>query len=110
MHYNFSTQTAEVSGVKLKTGVAVVLSAEDKSHPKFGIVKNLFVVDNELILALHALEILEYSVHHHSWIVEESDRRSVMSAKSIPSRQVLTLRPIRDTFLKQFFVTLKYSL
>ena len=53
-YYNFSTQTAEVSGVKLKTGVAVVLCTEDNSNPKFGIIKNLFVVDSELILAMHA--------------------------------------------------------
>jgi len=96
--------------VKLKIGVAVILCTEDKSHPKFGMVKNLFVVDSELILAIHALEILEYSEHHHSWVVKESDRKTAISAKRIPCRQVLTLRPIRDTFSKHFFITLKYSL
>ena len=62
--------------MKLKIGIAVILCTEDKSHPKFGMVKILFVVDSELILAIHALEILEYSEHHHSWVVKESDRKN----------------------------------
>jgi len=95
--------------MKLKIGAAVILCTKDKSHPKFGIVKNLFVVDGELILAIHALEILEYSEHHHSWVVKESECKSVVSATST-NRQVLTLRAIRDTFSKHFFITLKYSL
>ena len=85
MCYICSIQTAEAFGVWLKIGAAVVLSTEDKSHPKFGIVKNLLMVDSELIVAIHVLEILKYSVHYHFWIEKESDRRSIIAAKSIPA-------------------------
>jgi len=39
--YICSTQTAEAFGVKLKIEVAIALSTEDKSHPKFGVVKKI---------------------------------------------------------------------
>jgi len=101
----------ETFGMKLKPGVVVIESIESKSNPTFCKIEQLFMVNNELLLGVMYLDIVEYNVHYHSWIVKENDScRSVLPAKKISTRQVLTPRPVRDTFFKQFFLTLKFSL
>ena len=61
----------------------------------------------QIVLGIKTLNVVEYCNHYHSWIVEVSTTHSALHIKDIPSRQVLTLRPVRGTFWKQFFVTLK---
>ena len=101
----------EALGMKLKPGVVVIQSIESKSDPSFCKIEQLFIIDNDLMLGVQYLNILEYSVHHHSWIIQENDNcRSILPAKNIPTRQVLMPRPVRDTFFTKFFLTLKFSL
>ena len=101
----------EALGMKLKPGVVVIESIESKSDPSFCKIEQLFVIDNDLLLGVQYLNILEYSVHHHSWIVQEKDGcSSILPVKKIPTRQVLMPRPIRDTFFTKKFLTLKFSL
>ena len=96
-----SPALVETLGMKLKPGVVVI---ESKSNPTFCKIEQLFIINNELLLGILYLDVVEYKLHQHSWIVEEKDtRRSLLPAKQIPSRQVLTPRPVRDTFFKQFF-------
>ena len=58
----------------------------------------------------YALEIMEYSTQHHSWIVQKQEQRILIDAEDIPSKQILTLRPVRGTFIMQYFITLKHAL
>ena len=105
-----SPALVEILGMKLKPGVVVIESIESKSNPTFCKIEQLFIVNNELLLGILYLDVVEYKLYQHSWIVEEKDtRRSLLPAKQIPSRQVLTPHPVRDTFFKQFF-KVKFSL
>ena len=106
-----SPALVETLGMKLKPGVVVIESIKSKSNPIFCKIEQLFIVNNDLLLGVLYLDVVEYNLHQHSWIVEEKDtRRSMLPAKQIPTRQVLTPRPVRDTFFKQFFLTVKFSL
>lgn len=105
-----SPESAVIDGMKMKPGVVVIKCSKYKSNPTFCEVQQLFIVDGELLLGVTVLGIVEYSIHHHSWIVMKQDQLSLLSSKDIPSKQVLTLRPVKDTFSKQYFLTLKHSL
>lgn len=95
--------------MKLKRGNAVITSVKDPTDLQFAKIEELFVVNSNIVLGLKTLHVIEYCHHHHSWIVEVSPLHSVLHIKDIPSRQVLTLRPVQGTLRKQFFVTLKYA-
>lgn len=98
-----SPALVETLGKKLKPGVVVIESIKSKSNPTFCKIEQLFIVNNELLLGILYLDVVEYKLHQHSWILEEKDtRRSLLPAKQIPSRQVLTPHPVRDTFLNNF--------
>lgn len=88
--------------MNLKQGVAVITSTLDITDLQFAKIEELFVVNDNIVLGLHALKVLEYSDHYHSWIVQH-DTYLVLYVKDLPSRQVLTLRPVRETYWKSFF-------
>ena len=98
--------------MKLKPGVAVVTSTEDITNPQISQLEELFVLNNQVIMGVKVLEVLEFSDHHHSWIVTSPQQEclKVVFAKVLPNRQGLTLRPVRNTNYSNFFVTLKYIL
>ena len=106
---NFSPKHVEVQGMKLKQGVAVITSTMDNTDLRFAKVEELFIVNDTVVLGLHPLKVLKYSNHYHSWIVEHEHTSLVLYMKDLPSRQVLTLRPVRGTYWKYFFLTLKYA-
>ena len=93
----------------LKSGVAIIYCTEDRSDPKFAMISKMFMIDNRLLLGLKILDVIQYSLHYHSWIVEPTQQILVIPAGNIPTRQVLILRPIRGSISKQFFITLKYA-
>lgn len=95
--------------MKLIPGNAVITSIKDPTDLHFARIEELFVINSKILLGLITLNVVEYSKHYHSWIVEVSSVHSAVHVKDIPSRQVLTLRPVRGTFWKYFFVTLKYA-
>ena len=64
-------------------------------------IEELFVYYSNVILGLQALNVIEYSDHYHSWIVEPSNIFTTVHVKDLQSRQILTLRPVRG------FITLK---
>ena len=103
-----SPQTVEVSGMKLKTGVAVLYSTKEKTDPKFAMLTKLFMCDGKVLLGLKELEVVQYSEHYHSWIVEPTPQRMILPVMHLPCRQVLTPRPVQATFSK-LFVTLHYA-
>ena len=87
----------------------MITSAKDPTDLQFARIQELFVVNSNIVLGLKTLNVVEYSNHYHSWIVEESPVLSTLRIKDIDSRQVLTLRPVRGSFWKQFYITLKYA-
>ena len=95
--------------MKLKQGVAVITSTSDITALQFAKVEELFVINGDIVLGRHALKVLEYSDHYHSWIVEHDHVYLVSYVKDLPSRQTLTLRPVRGTYWKSSFLTLKYA-
>lgn len=99
--------------MKLKQGLAVVTSTEDTTNPQLSQVEEIFVLENEVILGVKILEVLQYDEHYHSWIVTLPQREYLKAVfvKTLPSRQALTLRPVRNTnYTNNVFVTLKYLL
>lgn len=110
MLFLYSSQSAEMHGLKLKVGVAIITCTKDRIDPEFAEIQSIFVTDNKLYLGCTALGIVEYSTHYHSWIVQKQEQRILVDAKDIPSKQILTLRPVRGTFTMQFFITLKHAL
>ena len=102
--YLCSPEVIETSGMKLKPGVVMIESIKSKSYPTFCRIEQMFIVNNEVLLGVKCLDILEYSIHYHSWIVEEKERcQLILPAKKILTKQVLTLCPVRNTFLNNFF-------
>ena len=102
-----SPQMVETLGMSLKPGVVVIESIKSKSNPTFCKIEQMFMVNNELLLGVMCLDIVEYSTHYHSWVVQEKENcRLALLASNIPTRQVLTLHPVRDTLYKQYFLTL----
>ena len=56
---------AGVQGMKVKQGVAVITSTSGITTLQFAKVEELFVVNGDIVLGLHALKMLEYSDHYH---------------------------------------------
>lgn len=106
----YSAESAEMYGMKFKLGVAIITCTKDKIDPKFAEVQSIYIINNKMYLGGTSLEILEYSTHYHSWIVQKQEQRILIDAKVIPSKQILTLRPVRGTYTMQFFITLKHAL
>ena len=99
-----SPQVVETLGMNLKPGVVVIESIKSKSNPTFCKIEQMFMVNNELLLGVMCLDTVEYSAHYHSWVVQEKENHQlVLPANHIPTRQVLTLHPVRDTLYKWFF-------
>lgn len=96
--------------MSLKPGVAVLTGTDDPTNPQFATVQQLFIKDGQVLLGVQYLRVLEYAVHYHSWVVQPSDELAVMRTEHLPSRQVLTLRPVRGSYHGCFFVTLKYGI
>ena len=95
--------------MKFNPGNAVITSVKDPTDLHFARIEELFVVDSNIVLGLKTLNVVEYCNHYHSWIVEVSSTHLALHIKDIPSRQVLTLRPVRGTFWKHYFISLKYA-
>ena len=104
-----SPKHAEVQGLKFKPGNAVITSVKDPTDLHFARIEELFVVNSNIVLGLKILNVIEYNNHYHSWIVEVSSVLLTLQIKDIHSRQVLSLRPVRGSFWKQFYITLKYA-
>ncbi len=83
--------------MRLKPGVVVPISIEDSSDPLFGQIGEIFVKDSVVLVGPKVFQVLECAEHYHSWMVEHSQKLCVVLTKDLPSRQVLTLRPVRGT-------------
>jgi len=95
--------------MKLKPGRAIITSTNDDTHLQFARIEEIFVHHSKLIVGLQILSVVEFYDHYHSWVVVPTQKLSTLYVKDLPSRQVLTLRPVRGTHWNQFFITLKYA-
>ena len=109
--FTYSPDTAVIHGMKLKPGVVVVTSVEDKTNPQFCQIRRLFIVNNKLRLGVSKLIVIDYLAHYHSWMVKkQDDQLQILDSKNVPSRQVLTLRTMRGSYSLNFLLTLKHAL
>ena len=95
--------------MKLKAGSVVITSIKNSTEIEFAKIQQLFVHQSKIIIGLQAMNIVEYSSHYHSWIVEPLHARLLLYTTDLPSRQILTPRPVRVRHWKHFFITLKYA-
>lgn len=96
--------------MKFKLGVVIITCTKDRIDPKIAEVRSIYIINNKMYLGSTSLGIMEYSMHYHSWIVQKQEQRILTDAKDIPSKQILTLRPVRGTFAMQYFITVKHAL
>jgi len=91
----------------VKVGTAVITDVDTVGTPTFCEVKEIFVINSEIILGLMHLRTLEYSHHYHSWIVESTEDLDLLKMQSLDCYQKFKPRLMKG--YHQYFVTLKSS-
>jgi len=74
-----STQRVCIHGNVYHNGSVLLLSYDGQSEPVFGIIKNIFVMDNVKYFYCESLEIIQFHVHFNSFECGITDRYSVVS-------------------------------
>lgn len=92
----------------MNVGTAVITEVDTVGTPTFCEVKEIFVINSEIILGLMHLQTLEYSHHYHSWIVRATEDLTVLKMQSLDCHQVFKPRLMKG-YYHQYFITLKYS-
>ena len=94
--------------MKVKVGTAVITNVDTVGILTFCEVKEIFVINSEIILGLIHLRTLEYSHHYHSWIVESTEDLDLLKMQSLDCYQVF--KPcLMKGYYHRYFVTLKSS-
>lgn len=105
------TSTASTRGMTLKPNIVVVTEVDDTAMPHFGSIQEIFVdTSSRILLGVYVLEVVEYSSHFYSWVIQLTSERQIVPADSICSRQCSTARYINTLPIAYKLVTLKYAL
>ena len=92
----------------MNVGTAVITDGDTVGTPTFCEVKEIFVINSEIIiLGLMHLQTLEYSHHYHSWIVESTEDLDLLKMQSLDCQ---VFKPcLMKGYYHQYFITLKYT-
>ena len=63
IHLLCSPKHAEVQGLKFKPGNAVITSVKDPTDLHFARIKELFVVNSNIVLGLKNLNVVDITIH-----------------------------------------------
>ena len=79
----------------MNVGTAVITDVDTVGTPTFFEVKEIFVINSEIILGLMHLRTLEYSHHYHSWIVESTEDLDLLKMQSLDCQVFLNLASLK---------------
>ncbi len=99
-------------GLHFKKGKVVITGEDECDVPIFWEIQDIYVMSNNVYLALASTVIQHYSSHYHAWIIssDPSAQKKVIHVTSIHSRQCLHPHSISSVPSRFKFVTLKFAI
>ena len=68
----YETNKVNIHGLQYDIGSVIVLKNDDLGHPTFGIINNIYVINEKTYFLLHMLESLFHKWQFHSFIVRHT--------------------------------------
>ena len=101
----YETNRVNIHGLEYYTGSVIVLKKDDLRHPTFGVIDNIYVIDEKKYFIVNVLETLFYKWQFHSFVVRHTDSIDVVIWQKLKNNFLLTLYKYK----MEYFVMNRYS-
>ena len=87
----YETNKVNIHGLQYDIGSVIVLKTDDLGHPTFGIIDNIYVIDEKKYFLLHMLESLFYKWQLHSFVIRHTPTVELINWQKLKNNFPLTL-------------------
>ena len=101
----YETKRVNIHGLEYYIGSVIVLKTDDLGHPTFGVIDNIYVIDEKKYFLVNVLETLFYKWQFHSFVVRHTDSIDVVIWQKLKNNFLLTLYKYK----MEYFVMNRYS-
>ena len=101
----YETNKVNIHGLQYDIGSVIVLKTDDLGHPTFGIIDNIYVIDEKKYFLVNLLETLFYKWQFHSFVVRHTESIDVIIWQKLKKNFPLTLYK----YNMEYFVMNRYS-
>lgn len=105
------TPWAEINGITYKLGGVIILDM-DYVNPKFGLIKDIFILNSEIFFVSEILWTVSFVHHFHSFLVYHADDPidfCICKQQDFYDHTMLSPYPCSDEH-SSYYVPLKYQL
>lgn len=106
------TKFVHNEGTTYRCRDVVILNINECNIPTFCVIEDIFIKDGMALLGLLSQEIVQFSEHYHSWIIQDQcpSQSYLTPIDSLYCRQSLYPRTISTAPSTFKFITLKYKI
>ena len=101
----YETNRVNIHGLEYYIGSVIVLKTDDLGHPMFGVIDNIYVIDEKKYFIMNVLETLFYKWQFHSFVVRHTDSIDVVIWQKLKNNFPFTLYKCD----MEYFVMNRYS-